>query len=174
MSTSTSWKLSGPSACGGQSWGYEAGTSAHLPCGASTPGLGRRPGPLGWPGPRQAQYTPGDRAAGAPPGPQSAQCSVGSHGGTRRPHPPCRGQAQELGPHSPTPPDPAGRPYAGTWVSLEPGRVDLQDLLRSGQSSDGPGLRTGLSGAGAPAALLLQSPTTPRLSLDPWVTSLYS
>lgn len=148
MSTSTSWKLSAPSACGG--WGRASGLHQH-----HLPGSAR--GPTPWPA---AAYAPGDRAAGGPPAPRSSRCSAGSPGWTRRPQPPCRGQSQELGPHTPPPSDPQADSGPG-GVSLEPGRVDLQHLLGAGQSSDDPRLRSSLSGPGAPATVLLQSPTTP-------------
>lgn len=128
MSTSTSWKLSGPSACGGQSLRHQAWTpnSPRTPTGPAGP---------------TAAYTPDVRAAGEPPAPWSRQCSVGSHGWTRRPHPPCREQSQELGSHGPHPSQlPPADPGPWAWVSLEPGRVDLQDFLGVGHSADDPGL----------------------------------
>lgn len=159
MSTSTSWKLSGPSACGGRSLRHQAWT----PNSPRTPTRPAEP---------TAAYTPDVRAAGEPPAPRSGQCSVGSHVWTRRPHPPCREQSQELGSHGPHPSQlPPADPGPWAWVSLEPGRVDLQDFLGVGHSADDPGLRCGLSGPRASAALLLCTPTGPGLAPCPGVRS---
>lgn len=83
MSTSSSWKLSGPSACEGQRSHHQAWSS-------SSSRSSTRPART------TVAYTPDGRAAGEPPAPRSGLCSVGSHGWTRRPHPPCREQSQEL------------------------------------------------------------------------------
>ena len=140
---------------GGRVWGPQAWT-AHSP---RTLTRGSRPGRLAG---STGAHAPGARAAEGPPAPQSGRCSVRSRGWTRRPHPPCREQAQEPGSHGPHPSQlPLADPGPRAWVSLEPGRVDLQDLLGAGQSTDDAGLGHGLSGPRAPAALFLCNPTAP-------------
>ena len=175
MSTSTSWKLFRPSACWGGVQGIRPGPALTPPPPPHPTPPPEDPHGATMPGRAGPAHIPGIPAAGGPPAPQSGLCSAASHGWTRRPHPPCRGQAQELGSHSPHPSLPP-RTLPGTWVSLEPGRVDLQDLLGAGQSANDPGLGNAngagnVSGPWASTAFLLGGPTTPDLSRGPGVAS---
>lgn len=87
---------------------------------------------------------------------------------------PAGNKLRSLDPTAPTPPSsPLADPGPRAWVSLEPGRVDLQDLLGAGQSTDDAGLGHGLSGPRAPAALLLCNPTAPGSSPRPGVSGVH-
>lgn len=92
----------------GQGLGHKTRTSSSTLLRTPSQGGHTRGGTAAWPSGLASTrvgpvYTPGVQAVGEPPAPRSEQCSVGSHGWTRRPHPPCRGQAQELWSGGPAP-----------------------------------------------------------------------